>query len=266
MSEALYILGALIAGLLAGGFANARVMRTRESLIFTTSRSCSICAQPAHPKEMLPIIGYFAVKGRCHRCKEVIPWQYPATEAVFAILFTIFAARALGVWGFDLPAYAAANEALLLFVRDALVVCALILIFVFDYRAFIIPDRLTIPAMIVAIVCNVALGVPVIPILVGGFLIGGFFAVQFLISKGRWVGGGDIRMGMLMGFLLGPWLGVVALLISYIAGAAVGVFLLISKKREMGSHVPFGTFMALATVVTMLWGQQILDWYLGFFS
>jgi leader peptidase (prepilin peptidase)/N-methyltransferase len=266
MSEILYLLGALVAGLLAGGIANARVMRTRESLIFTTSRSCSICAQPAHPKEMLPIFGYFAVKGRCHRCKEVIPWQYPATEAVFAGLFFIFAARALTLWGFDLPVYAAADEAFLLFVRDALIASALVLIFVFDYRAYIIPDRLTIPAMIVAILCNVALGVPVVPILLGGFLIGGFFAVQFLISKGRWVGGGDIRMGMLMGFLLGPWLGVVALLLSYIAGAVAGVFLLVSKKREMGSHVPFGTFMALATVVTMLWGQQILDWYLGFFG
>lgn len=266
MTEALYVLGALIAGLLAGGIANARVMRTRESLIFTTSRSCSICAQPAHPKEMLPILGYFAVKGRCHRCKEVIPWQYPATEAAFAFLFVVFAARALGLWGFALPAFVAADEAFLLFVRDALIASALILIFVFDYRAYIIPDRLTIPAMIAAILCNVALGVPVVSILLGGFLIGGFFAVQFLMSQGRWVGGGDIRMGMLMGFLLGPWLGVVALLMSYVAGAVAGVFLLATKKREMGSHVPFGTFMALATVVTMLWGQQILDWYLGFFS
>lgn len=255
-----------MAGLLAGGIANARIMRTRESLIFTTSRSCSICAQPAHAKEMLPFFGYFAVKGRCHRCREVIPWQYPATEAAFAALFVIFAARALGLWGFDIPAFVAADEAFLLFVRDALMVSALVLIFVFDYRAYIIPDRLTIPAMIAAIICNVALGVPVVPILLGGFLLGAFFAIQFLISQGRWVGGGDIRMGMLMGFLLGPWLGVVALLISYITGSIAGIFLLTTKKRDMGSHVPFGTFMALATVVTMLWGQQILDWYLGFFG
>ncbi len=266
MSEAVYLLAALGAGLLAGGLANACVMRTRESLIFTTSRACSICAEPAHPKELLPVFGYFAVKGRCHRCKAVIPWQYPATEAVFAVLFVVFAARALGLWGLELPMYVLANESLWLFVRDAMIVSALVLIFVFDYRAYIIPDRLTIPAMVVALVGNLALGVPMLPILLGGLLLGGFFAIQFLVSKGRWVGGGDIRMGLLMGFLLGPWLGVVALLLAYIAGAAVGVWLLISKKRDMGSHVPFGTFMALATIVTMLWGQQILDWYLGFFG
>ncbi|MFZ2682013.1 MAG: prepilin peptidase [Patescibacteria group bacterium] len=266
MSDFIFILGALVAGLLAGGIANARVMRTQKGLIFTTSKACSICAKPAHAKEYLPVFGYFAVKGRCHKCKAVIPWQYPATEVVFAALFVVFAARAISLWGLELPLYASAAEAVLLFVRDAVVVSALILIFVFDYRASIIPDRLTIPAMVVAILCNVALGVPVTEILLGGFLLGGFFAFQFLFSKGKWVGGGDIRMGMLMGFLLGPWLGVLALLLAYAAGAVVGVGLLIGKQRTLASHVPFGTFMALATVVTMLWGQQLLDWYLGFFS
>ena len=73
-------------------------------------------------------------------------------------------------------------------------------------------------------------------------------------------------MGMLIGFLLGPSLGVVALLLSYIAGAIIGLGLLVSKKRNMASHVPFGTFMVMGTIVTMLWGQRILDWYLGFFN
>ncbi len=120
--------------------------------------------------------------------------------------------------------------------------------------------------MIAAILCNVALGVPVTAILLGGFLLGGFFALQYLLSHGKWVGGGDIRMGMLMGFLLGPWVGLVALLISYIAGAIVGTGLLLSRRRQLGSHVPFGTFMAIGTVIALLWGNQILDWYLGFFG
>ncbi len=266
MTEALYLFGALIAGLLAGGVANARVMRTRESLIFTTSRACSICAEPLHPKELLPVFGYFAVKGRCHRCRAVIPWQYPATEAVFALLFVVFAARALGLWGLELPSYVASSEVFVLFVRDALMVSALVLIFVFDYRASVIPDRLTIPAILIATLANLALGLPLASILLGGLLLGGFFAIQFLLSNGRWVGGGDIRLGVLMGCLLGPWLGVVALLLAYIAGSILGLGLIVTKRRHLDSHVPFGTFMALATVVTMLWGQRMIDWYLGFFS
>lgn len=266
MTDALYLVGALVTGLIAGGVANALVMRTRESLIFTTSRSCSICAQPVSSTEMLPLVGYFMVKGRCQKCKAVIPWQYPATEVVFSLLFVVFAARALGLWGLELPPFVMGDQAWMLFLRDALIASILVLIFVFDYLAYIIPDRLTIPAMMIAIVANLALGMPVVPMLLGGFLLGSFFAVQFLVSKGRWVGGGDIRMGMLMGFLLGPALGVVALLIAYVSGAIIGLGLLMTKKRDMASHVPFGTFMAVGTIVTMLWGQRILDWYLGFFS
>lgn len=266
MTDPLLLVGAAVIGLLVGAFVNAKVMRTKESLIFTTARSCSICAQPASVREMLPLFGYFSVKGKCRRCNAVIPWQYPATELAFALLFVLFAARAVGMWGLEVPTYVSEPELLLLFVRDSLMITAFVLVFVFDYRAYIIPDRITIPAMIAAILCNVALGYPVWAILLGGFMIGGFFALQYLLSHGKWVGGGDIRFGMLMGFLLGPWLGLVALLISYVAGAIVGSFLLLTKRRVLGSHVPFGTFMAIGTVIAMLWGNQILDWYLGFFS
>lgn len=266
MSDVLLLLAATLTGLLAGGIANMFVMRTRDSLIFTTARSCSLCARPAHPKEMLPVVGYLAVKGRCHSCRAVIPWQYPATEIAFALLFAVFAARAMELGGFALPVGLGGYDAFWLFVRDALISSALILIFVFDYRASLIPDRLTIPAMMVAIIANLALGMPMLLMLLGGLLLGSFFAVQFLVTRGRWVGGGDVRMGMLMGFLLGPWLGLEAILFAYIAGAVVGVVLLVSKRRTLASHVPFGTFMAGATLVIMLWGQQILDWYLGFFS
>lgn len=266
MAIVFFLVAATVAGLMVGGLVNALVMRTKESLIFTTSRSCAVCATPVCVEEMLPLVGYFMVKGRCKRCQAVTPWQYPATELVFGILFFVFAARALGLWGLELPTFVSVNQVWLLFVRDALIASLLVLIFIFDYRAYIIPDRLTIPAMIIALVANLLLGVDVVTLLLGGFLLGGFFAVQFLISKGRWVGGGDIRVGMLMGFLLGPWLGLEALLISYVAGSLVGVGLLISRKRDMSSHVPFGTFMVIGTVVTMLWGQQLLDWYLGFFG
>jgi len=80
--------------------------------------------------------------------------------------------------------------------------------------------------MIVALIFNVALGADAINLLAGGFLIGGFFAFQFLLSGGKWIGGGDIRMGLLMGFMLGLELGIVALFISYVLGAIVGVGLI----------------------------------------
>lgn len=259
----LILIAAAVAGLLVGGLVNAVVMRTRESLLFTVARSCAVCAEPISSQEYLPIFGYFAVRRRCGECQAVIPWQYPATELVFALLFLVFAARAMGLWVDALPAFVSANESFLLFVRDALMVTSLILVFVFDYRASIIPDRVTIPAIVAAIICNLALGLSPVTMLLGGLFLGGFFAVQFLASSGRWVGGGDIRMGMLMGFLLGPWVGIAALLVAYVFGALLGAVLVVSKKRRLSSHVPFGTFMALATILAMLFGDQAINWYLN---
>lgn len=259
----LLLLGAGILGLLVGGLVNAVVMRTRESLMFTVARSCAVCAEPVSSTEYLPLFGYLAVRGRCGGCQAVIPWQYPATEVAFALLFILFAARAAALWDGALPDFVSLNEGLLLFARDASMVTALILVFVFDYRASLIPDRITIPAIIAAAAFNLALGMPLNQMLLGGLFLGAFFAVQFLFSGGRWVGGGDVRMGLLMGLLLGPWVGIAALLLAYVMGAFVGVVLLASKKRVLSSHVPFGTFMALATILAMLIGDQAVAWYLN---
>ncbi len=264
MTIALLTLAAGILGLFLGAIMNAKILRSEESIEFTSERKCGLCAVPLSNSEMLPIVGYMAMKGRCKKCKSVVPWQYPATELAVGILFALFAARAL--LHVELPDFVTSNETFLLFMRDAIMTIALVLVFMFDYRASVIPDRVTIPAIIIAILLNFWLGMDVGMMLLGGLIIGGFFAVQYLLSNGRWVGGGDVRMGMLMGFLLGPVLGVVGLFLSYILGSIIGIFLLTVQKRELESHVPFGTFLALSTFICMLYGERLLGWYMGLFS
>jgi prepilin signal peptidase PulO-like enzyme (type II secretory pathway) len=154
-----------------------------------------------------------------------------------------------------------------IFVRDAVFICYLIIIFVYDLRHMLIIDRFTIPAMIFAVIVNLWLGViPAWSILVGGLVLAAFFWIQFLISKGTWVGGGDIRMGALMGFMLGLEQGLVALFIAYVFGAIVGVILLATGKANRKTPIPFGTFLATATVVVLFAGQGIINWYLTFFT
>ncbi len=86
-----------------------------------------------------------------------------------------------------------------------------------------------------------------------------------MISKGTWVGGGDIRMGALMGFMLGLEHGLVALFIAYVLGAIVGVAMMASGKATRKTPVPFGSFLAVATVIVLFVGQPLIDWYLGLF-
>lgn len=251
---------AAILGLFAGGFANAGIMRTKETLSFTANRKCAVCAHPVHGHDALPIVGFLSLKGRCRKCSAVIPWQYLLTEFAMAGLFALFAWRAFTLFG--APVEVETSEAMLLFARDIGVSFFLVLIFMFDWRASVIPDRLSIPAIFIALLANILLGIPATDVLLGGLLIGSFFAMQFFLTRGGWVGGGDIRMGLLMGFLLGPWVGIAALLMSYILGAIVGIGLIATGRRQLSSHVPFGTFMAIAIIVCMIAGGPIVNLYI----
>lgn len=268
MTLALIAIIAGIAGILAGGLVNAFLLRTRDGLAFTFGRrKCVTCARPVALADHVPILSYLKLRGRCRRCTAVTPWQYPAVEVVLGILFAIFAVRSLT--GYGVPDFVSLSpwyaEPLALFIRDAIMAMLLIPIFMFDYRASIIPDRLSVPAMIVALLMNMALGAPATDLLLGGLAIGSFFAAQYLASRGTWVGGGDIRMGMVIGFLLGLKLGVVALLLSYVLGSLAGIYLIVSGRRHLHSHVPFGTFLVLGIFFTLLWGERLYDWYIGFF-
>lgn len=259
---------AAVLGALMGGLVNACVLRTKKGLAFTIGRKkCSTCAMPLALADHVPIASYLRLKGKCRRCSSVMPWQYLAVEVVLAALFALFAYHAFVAS--VLPSFVAAlpltGEPLGLFVRNAIVATLFVPIFMFDLRSSIIPDRLTIPAIIIALLMNAALGMNTADMLLGGLAIGSFFAVQMLASRGAWVGGGDVRMGLLIGFLLGFKLGLVALLLAYALGSIVGIWLIMSGRRNLHSHVPFGTFMVLGALVAMFVGEQILTWYVAFF-
>ena len=99
--------------------------------------------------------------------------------------------------------------------------------------------------------------------LIGAIIGSGFFFLQYIISKGKWIGGGDVRLGFLMGIILG-WPNILfGLFMSYILGAIAGLFLIIKNKRNIKSEVPFGTYLTLGTFIAMFWGEKIVGWYLG---
>ena len=262
MNLILLTLLASVIGLVIGSFINVVVFRTHAGESWVKGRSkCQSCLEPIAAVDLVPVMSFFALKGRCRHCSSVIEWQYPAVELVMGILFGLLYARA--ALGIGIPAFVDPSEVFALFVRDVTVASFLVIIFVYDFKYSYILDRFTLPAMVLALMFNVLLGADVWSLLLGGLLIGGFFAIQFLISNGKWIGGGDIRLGMLMGFLLGAEIGLLALFLSYLFGAIVGIYLVAMKKRALDSHVPFGTFLAFGTLIAMIWGEQLLAWYVG---
>ena len=97
----------------------------------------------------------------------------------------------------------------------------------------------------------------------GALIAGGFFAAQYVVSRGTWIGGGDIRLGVLMGLLLGWERTLFALFVAYVGGAFISVLILAAKKGDRKTQLPFGAFLAPATIVALLWGMPVIEWYVG---
>lgn len=258
MSVLLFILGICV-----GSFLNVAIFRARsgESIMGRRSR-CRACEEPLGVFDLIPIVSFILLRRRCHKCKAVLSWQYPIVELATGVLFVLFNQKI--VWGLspDLGLHTAS----VLYLRDLVFISYLILIFVYDLRYMLIPDRFTIPAMILALISNVWLGIiPVWSLLLGGLVLAGFFWLQFLISKGTWVGGGDVRMGALMGFMLGIEQGLLALFLAYLFGAITGVFLIITGRATRKTPVPFGSFLVVGTLIVLFAGGPVIDWYLSLF-
>ncbi len=261
------IAGALfffLIGLCIGSFLNVVVFRTHAEMSLGGRSHCMVCEAPIAWYDLIPVVSFLMLGGKCRSCHQAISWQYPVVEfvtgLVFMLAYTRYATQMF------LPPTATVDTYWIFLVRDLLFSVFLIIVFVYDLRYVLILDRFTVPAMIIALGLNVWLGMDPLSLLLGGLVIGSFFLSQYLLSRGTWVGGGDIRMGILMGLMLGLRDGLLALFIAYMIGAIVGIGLLLSGKATPRSQVAFGTFLTVATFVALLFGDPIVNWYLGMFT
>lgn len=201
---------------------------------------------------MVPVISFIIQKGRCRGCGKRVSWQYPAVEAATALLFLLCGS----IW------LASPEAGVLTLIRNLVFVCFAILIFVYDLRWQEIPDRFSLPAIAAVFILNLFIGIPAWNMVLGAAIAGGFFALQFLLSKGRWIGGGDIRLGALMGVLLGWQLTLLSLLLAYVGGAVISLLLIAFAGKRMDSQVAFGTFLVGAALVALFWGGELINFYL----
>lgn len=253
-----------IFGILFGSFLNCFIYRLEEGKSIWRGRShCTQCKHQLGFLDLFPILSFVCLKGRCKYCKKKISFQYPlvefATGFLFVLVFikyfgTIFAFQSLGV------------AAYLLLFRDFFFISSLIIIFVYDLKHSIIPDKITLPAIAVAFIFNILLGFPFTDLALSAIIGGGFFFLQFFLSKGKWIGAGDIRLGVLIGIMLSWPFVLAALIVSYIIGGVVSLVLLTQKKWTLKSKVPLGPFLVIGTVLTLLYGQRIIEWYIGVFG
>lgn len=247
-------------GLCIGSFLNVVILRLHTKENFIVGRShCPKCAHELSWLENIPLISFVILKGRCKGCGQKISWQYPIVELVTAILFLI-------------PPCFFVSLPLIFYYW--IIISFLIIIFVYDLKYYLILDKVIWPATVfvllgqgflyfIGVYHHLSFIIYYSNLLFSAIIISGFFLMQYLISKGRWIGGGDIRLGILMGLILGWPNCLVALALAYILGLLVALPLLVWGKKNMSSAIPLGTLLTLATVITLFWGNQILTWYLN---
>ena len=238
-----------LAGLLVGSTLNAAEYRLYHSMPFMNARSqCRECQHVLQARDLIPVLSFVALRGKCRQCDATISWQYPIVELLVAVMFTASA------WLFG-------SEAEVIIAN--IYITVLVFLFLYDLKYMLIPDKVILPATLFAIVAQLAIGMDPTHMVLGGIIGGGVFLFQYVVSRGRWIGGGDIRLGLFMGIILGWQHVIVALLLAYILGAIFAVGLLVTGRAKAGTAIPFGTFLTMATVVALFAGQEIIDWYIG---
>ncbi len=245
-------------GMLVGSFLNVCIDRPpRNESIVNPPSHCEACHHRLGVIDLVPVFSFLWLKGRCRYCRASIPrrifWVELSTGIIFAFLYWSYGLSVeLGVMAF----YA----------------CLLTVIFVIDLEHRLILNKVVYPGMVVALLIAIFLPQPpwIPQLLVHGlpnFALGGaigfvVFLLLALVSRGG-MGFGDVKLAALIGLATGFPLVLLALILAAILGGLTAIVLLATGKRGRKEAIPFGPFLAVAAMVTLLWGNNIVNWYLG---
>lgn len=236
-------------GIVIGSFVNVLIYRLPEHQNIVTERShCMSCGHKLGWYDLVPLFSWLGLRGKCRYCGTKISVQYPIIEAINGFGYVLI----LFVNGINLSS-----------ILYMLCFSILVAIAVIDWRTYEIPVGLNIAILVLGVAGTVADYRNVWYHLIGMVCVSGFLLLLYIITKGRGIGGGDIKLMGAAGLLLG-WKHIIfALVIGCIIGSVVHIILM--KIKGKGRVLAFGPYLAVGLFIVMLWGSQLIDWYVGFF-
>ena len=260
----IYSLIVFVAGLAVGSFLNVVIFRLENGEKIVNDRSrCLRCKHTLVWYDLVPVLSFIFLKGKCRYCGKKISWQYPLVEIGTGILFVMALNFQFSIFNFQFLTAA---------LYSLLITSSLIVIFVYDLKHYIIPDKVIYPAIIVALGFNLFSNFYNLQFTIynslflnnifAAFIASLFFLSIVVITKGKGMGGGDIKLAFLMGLILGWPVIIFSVFFAFISGSVVGVYLIIAGKKKMKSMIPFGPFLIFGTFIGMFWGKEIVEWYL----
>ena len=248
-------------GTAIGSFLNVCIDRlpAGKSLVYPPSH-CEACRHRLSPQDLIPVFSYLWLRGHCRYCQSPISRRLLWVEVGSGLLLAFI------YWQYGLSVE---------FVVTAFYCYLFIVIGVVDLEHELILNKIVYPAAVVALIISVfrpSVGIidaslpwpEIINGVIGGAIGFVFLLIPALIYRGG-MGWGDVKMAALIGLVTGFPLVFVALLMGVILGGLVAGFLLLLKIKKRKEAIPFGPFLSLATIATLLWGSDILNWYLGSF-
>lgn len=243
-------------GVCIGSFLNCFIYRLENKKTLKGRSFCPKCKHILNWMDLIPVLSFLFLAGKCRYCKKKISWQYPAVEILTGIIFVLVFSAING------PAFGWNFFNLIFWFYIASV---LIIIFIYDLKHYEIPDKVLFPSIFVAILYNLFFNFDnilnnLLAVLVGA----GFFFLIWFFSKGKWMGFGDVKFAILMGLLLGFSKTLLALFLAFLLGAIIGIILMTLEKKKLKSEIPFGPFLISGTFLALFFGEKIINWYLNF--
>lgn len=245
-----FVVLSFVFGAIIGSFLNVVAFRYNTGIGIRGRSKCLTCGKNLTWVELVPLLSFILQGGECKKCKSKISWQYPLVELLAGIVFVLI------IWMFPPISVALAIETLyyLIITSILLVIC------VYDMRHKVIPDALSYIFATLALAHLVFIDTPTVSAVLAGPLLALPFAFFWLVSRGTWMGLGDAKLTLGIGWALGFTAGLSALVLAVWIGAGVSVLYLFALgKLKRRYEVPFGPYLILGMYIVLFTGWRIID-------
>jgi leader peptidase (prepilin peptidase)/N-methyltransferase len=267
----LIVIALSILGLALGSFVNALVWRLHEQkkgkkgLSILHGRSvCPNCKHKLAWYDLIPVISWFTLKGKCRYCNKPISRQYPMVEIISGIVF----AGSYIFW----PETVNANGQWILLATWLACSVGLLALAVYDLKWMLLPNKIIYPTLLTALAGRLLYvlffeskpGHAVLLWALSILVASGVFYALYVISNGKWIGFGDVRLGLITGTLLAdPQKAIAMIFIASLIGTVLILPSLIKGNKNLASRLPYGPFLIVATAIMVVFGDSLLNWYKG---
>ncbi len=243
-------------GLIIGSFLNCLAWRLYKNETIGGRSYCPNCHHQIAAYDNIPVLSFIFLRGKCRHCAKPISWQYPLVEIITAILFLLAFFNDLN-----------SAQFFLLLLRDWILIAGMVVIFVYDFRWQLIPMTLVWPLCVIMFALNILLGFSWLALIASGVIAAIFFLLQYLLTRKKGLGEGDIWLGLLLGLSFPSFEKLFLIFIlTYCVGSIVGLSLISMKGKNGKTKIALGPFLAFGAIITLIWGERIINWYLNLFS